>query len=331
MRIVDLPGYYGGQEVGELEIERIVMKRPKRFLGRAFRRADDLTRGTLSVVRDAFDSFGEAQAAHVAAALAYYTMFSLFPLLLALIAAGSFFVEGELVQQQVVRSVAQLVPVSEDLILRNVEQVLQRRGTVGLVGLVGLLWSGTGVFTVLVNHLNRAWAEAEARGFVEQRLLGLGIGLIGMLAALLSLSLLTTPVLNVLPRLELAGGGQIRIFDRPLWTLIATGLPGLVIFLVVLNLYRWVPKTRVRWTEAACGAAFVSFTWEVGKRAFAWYVSSDLVHYRLVYGSLGAVVALLLWIYVSSWLVLFGAHLSAAIARNRRAREREDRREVRDV
>ena len=294
------------------------MERLRRYLYAAYQRANALTGGALEIMGDAFGHFGEAHAAHVAAALAYYTMFSLFPLLLALIAVGSFFLEGDLVQQQVVRSVTQVVPVSEDVILRNVEQVLERRGTVGFVGLVGLLWSGTGVFTVLVNHINRAWSDAEARGFLEQRLLGLGIGLVGLFAALFSLSLLTTPLLNVLPRLELALDGPIPILGTPLWTLIASGLPALVLFLVFLNLYRWVPNTTVRWSETAWGAAFVSLAWAAGKRGFDWYVSRDLVHYRLVYGSLGAVVALLLWIYLTSWLVLFGAHLCAAIARNRR-------------
>ncbi len=293
------------------------MKTLKVYLDSAFDRADDLAGGVLSILRDAISRFGEAHAPHVAAGLAYYTVFSLFPLLLALIAAGSFFLERELVQQQVVSSVTGVVPVSEELILRNVEQVLQRRGTVGLVGLLGLLWSGTGVFTVLVNHINQAWVDAEARSFVEQRLMGLSIGLIGVVAALLSVSLLSTPVLNVLPRLEVALGGGIHILGTPLWTLIASGLPALVIFLIVLNLYRWVPNTCVKWSEALWGAAFVALAWDVAKRGFAWYVSSDLVHYRLVYGSLGAVVALLLWIYLTSWLVLFGAHLSAAIAHNR--------------
>jgi membrane protein len=293
------------------------MGRLNNLLDALYNRADDLSGGTLAILRDAIDRFGQAHAAHVAAGLAYYAMFSLFPLLLALIAAGSFFLEGEIVQQQVVRTVTGVVPISDEVILSNVEQVLERRGTIGVLGLIGLLWSGTGVFTVLVNHVNRAWMQAEARGFVEQRLLGLGIGLIGVLAALLSLSLLSTPVLNLLPRLELASGREIHIFDTPLWTLIATGLPAFIIFLVSLNLYRWVPNTSVRWSEAAWGAAFVSLAWEAVKRGFAWYVSSDLVHYRLVYGSLGAVVALLLWIYLSSWLVLFGAHLSAAIARSR--------------
>ncbi len=289
----------------------------KAYLDSLYHRANDLSGGAIAIVRDAIDRFGEAHAAHVAAGLAYYTMFSLFPLLLALIAAGSFFLEGDIVQQRVVTSVTQVIPVSEELILRNVEQVLERRGTVGLVGLIGLLWSGTGVFTVLVNHINRAWTEAEPRGFVEQRLLGLGIGLIGVVTALLSLVLLSTVVLNVLPRLELAFGGGIHLLDTHPWTLIATGLPALVIFLIVLNLYRWVPNTAVKWSEALWGAAFVSLAWDVVKRGFARYVSSDLVHYRLVYGSLGTVVALLLWIYLSSWLILFGAHLSAAIARSR--------------
>jgi len=295
------------------------MKEFRNALDAVYTWINERTGGAPEIVQDAFNRFGQANAAHVAAALAYYTVFSLFPLLLAMIAAGSFFLDGELVQSQVVRSVSQVIPVSEQVIESNVEQVLERRGTVGVVGILGLLWSGTGVFTVLVGHINRAWKEAEARGFVEQRLLGLGIGLIGMLAALLSLSLLSTPLLNVLPRLNDVLGRDFPILDTLLWTLMASGVPALVAFIVFLNLYRWVPKTTVGWAEAAWGAGFVTLAWEAAKRGFAWYVSSDLVQYRLVYGSLGAVVALLLWIYLSSWLLLFGAHLSAAIARSRRS------------
>jgi membrane protein len=294
------------------------MKRLKNLLDAMYRRANRLTGGALGTLGNALGGFNEANAGHVAAALAYYTMFSLFPMLLALIAVGSFFLEREQVQQQVVQSITQVAPISAELIRSNVEQVLQRRGTVGVVGLVGLIWSGTGVFTVLLDHINRAWARAERRSFLQERLLGLGIGILGIVAALLMLSFLSTPVLNILPRLELRVGGRVAIFNRPVWTLISSGLPVLLTFLAFLALYRWGPNTDVGWSEAAWPALFVALTWDVAKRVFAWYVSSDLVQYRLVYGSLGAVVALLLWIYVSSMLVLFGAHLSAAIARSRR-------------
>jgi membrane protein len=298
--------------------EKEDMKELQDLLDSIYREANRLTGGALGILGDAYNRFNKANAGHVAAALAYFAMFSLFPLLLALIAAGSFFLEGEQVQQRVVQSLMRVVPISAELIRSNVDQVLERRGTIGVVGLVGLIWSGTGVFTVLLDHINRAWAKAEQRSFVEKRLLGLGIGILGIVAALLMLSFLTTPVLNVLPRLEIRLDGRVPIFDRPLWTLIASGLPVVLTFLTFLALYRWGPNTDVRWSEAAWPALFVALAWEVAKRVFAWYVSSDLVRYRLVYGSLGAVVALLLWIYVSSMLVLFGAHLSAAIARNYR-------------
>lgn len=292
------------------------MEELQELLDSIYQKANGLTGGALGVLADAYNGFNGADGDHVAASLAYFTMFSLFPLLLALIAVGSFFLEGEQVQQRVVQSLTQVIPISAELIRSNVDQVLERRGTIGIVGLVGLIWSGTGVFTVLLDHINRAWDKAEKRSFLEKRLLGLGIGILGIVAALLMLSFLSTPVLNVLPRLELRFDGRVPIFDRPLWTLIASGLPVVLTFVTFLALYRWGPNTDVRWSEAAWPALFVALTWEVAKRVFAWYVSSDLVQYRLVYGSLGAVVALLLWIYVSGMLVLFGAHLSAAIARS---------------
>lgn len=294
------------------------MKELKESLEAAYRWADGLTGGAVGILKDALDGFNETNGGDIAAALAYYSMFSLFPMVLALIAAGSLFLEGEQVQQEVVRLVTQMVPISEELIQSNVDEVLDHRGTIGLVGLVGLLWSGTGVFTVLLGHVNLAWAGAERRGFLERRLLGLGVGVSGVLAVVLMLLLLSTPALNVLRNLELQNADWMAVIEGPLGTLIATGVPLVVTFVTFLALYRWAPNTDVRWREAAWPALFVALIFEVAKRGFVWYVSSDLVEYRLVYGSLGAVVALLLWIYLSSTLLLFGAHVSAAIARSRR-------------
>ncbi len=294
------------------------MEKLTELLESVYRRADDLTGGRLGILKDALDSFNEAKGGDVAAALAYYTMFSLFPMLLALIAAGSFFLEAEQVQREVVRLVTQAVPISEELIRSNVEQVLDNRGTIGVVGLVGLLWSGTGVFTVLLGHVNLAWKRAAPRGLIGRRLLGLGVGLVGILVVVLLLLMLSTPALNVLAFLDLPNNAWAAVFEGPLGLLITSGIPLLVTFVAFLALYRWAPNTRVAWAEAVWPALLVAVVFEVAKRAFAWYVSSDLVDYRVVYGSLGAVVALLLWIYLTGMLLLFGAHLSAAMARSRR-------------
>ena len=283
-----------------------------------YQRVDDLTGGRVGILKDALDGFNEAKGSDVAAAMAYYTMFSLFPMLLALIAAGSFFLEAEQVQQEVIRIVTQAVPISEELIRSNVDQVLDNRGTIGLVGLVGLLWSGTGVFTNLLNHVNVAWRRAQPRGMVQRRLLGLGVGLLGIVGVVLMLLLLSTPALNVLTYLELENGWWVTVFEGALGTLITSGIPLLVTSALFLALYRWAPNTDVQWNEAAWPAIIVAVIFEVVKRVFAWYVSSDLVDYRIVYGSLGAVVALLLWVYLAATLLLLGAHLSAAIARSHR-------------
>jgi membrane protein len=276
-----------------------------------YRRANDLSGGSLDILRETFQRFNEARASEAAAGMAYYALFSLFPLLLALVAAGSFFLESERAYREVVDLVTQAIPVSRGLIERNIRRVLELRGTVGIVGLIGLLWSAIGVFTILANHINRAWPGAETRSFLEKRLVALGM--VGALAGLLVLSLFSTAVLNLLPRLQVPLWGGVSVYETSLWAIVSTLVPGLFIFLMFLSLYRWVPNTEVKWSGAMGGALVAAFAWEVVASAFAWYLSSGLARYELVYGSLGAVVALMFWIYISSLITLFGAYLGAAI------------------
>jgi membrane protein len=184
-----------------------------------YRRANDLSGGSLGILRETFQRFNEARASEAAAGMAYYALFSLFPLLLALVAAGSFFLESERAYREVVDLVTQAIPVSRGLIERNIRRVLELRGTVGIVGLIGLLWSATGVFTILANHINRAWPEAEMRSFLEKRLVALGM--VGALAGLLVLSLFSTAVLNLLPRLQVPLWGGLSVYETPLWAIIS--------------------------------------------------------------------------------------------------------------
>ncbi len=278
-----------------------------------YRRADGATGGRLGIVRDAFETFGEARGAEAAAGMAYYAMFSLFPLLLALVAAGSFVLDRQAVMQQAVQLVSEAMPISQGLIRENLQQVLELRGAVGLIGLLGAVWSATGVFTILSRHVNRAWTEAEPRNFLENRLVGLGM--VGILALLLALSLVSGTVLNVLSRLELPIWQNLAILGSPLWTILSTVIPWLFIFFLFLALYRWVPNAEVPGRAAFWASIVVAVVWEIAANAFAWYVGSGIARYRLVYGSLGAIVALMFWIYLSSWITIFGAHLAAAIAR----------------
>jgi len=279
----------------------------------AYQWANDRSGGALGVVKDAFQCFGDARAGGAAASMAYYAMFSLFPLLLLMVAAGSFVLEREQANQLVVGFFNNAFPVAQRLIERNIQSVLERRGAVGVVGLLSLMWSASGVFTTLARNINLAWPEAEAHNFVKRRLLALAI--VGMLAILLLLSLLSNTVLSLLPRLNAIVGGDVSAYQTFLWAVLSNVAPWLFPFLLFWGLYRWVPNTRVRWSHALWGATVATVAWQVITDTFSWYLSSGLAKYNLVYGSLGAVVALMFWIYLSSWITLFGAHLTAAISR----------------
>jgi membrane protein len=285
--------------------------RLKRFL----RPVDELTGGSLSVIRQTFQSFREARAPGAAASVAYYALFSLFPLLLALVAAGSLVLRDEQALRETIDLVSNAIPVSQQLIRQNIQQVLQSRGTFGVVGLLGLLWSATGVFTNLARNINYAWSETEQRGFLRGRLVALAM--VGVLALLLILSVGSTTVINLLPQLNVPLWDSTSMYDSALWQ-IATGfVPLLLSFALFLALYRWAPSTTVPWPAALWGAGVAALLWELAKRGFVWYLNAGLARYSLVYGSLGTVIALMFWLYLSALITFLGAHLTAAVASRR--------------
>jgi membrane protein len=280
----------------------------------AYRRANQLSGGVLGILRETIESFANARGSEAAASMAYYTLFSLFPLLLAVVSAGSYFLDLQQVFRLVDDMLTEAFPISQSLIEDNIRQVLQMRGAMGLVGLGVALWSASGAFTVLTRNVNRAWRTAPPRSFLRNRLVGLGI--VGSLAVLLVISLLFSTALNILSRLQVPLVDVQSLYGTPLWVAMSDLVPWFLIFLLFLALYLWVPNTKVKWSAAFWAALVVALAWRIAASAFAWYVGSGLARYRLVYGSLGTVVALLFWIYVSAWIIIFGAHLSAIVARH---------------
>lgn len=280
-----------------------------------YRQIDTLSRGRLGIVRRTLESFGQMRSAQAAAGMAYYAFFSLFPLTLFLVAVTSAFLvqDTERAVEQVTGFIGQAIPVSPGLIRDNVEQVLRMRGTVGLIGALGTLWSATGFFSILSGNINRAWPRAQQRNFFQQRLVALIM--IAVLVVLLILSLASTAILNLLPPTQIPLLDGLFLRETLLWRILTALVPWVFAFLLFFALYRWTPNTQVPWRAAGWAALIVSVAWQIAATAFAWYFGSGLARYQLVYGSLGTIIALLFWIYLSSWFTLFGAHLSAAITR----------------
>ena len=273
-----------------------------------YQKANQSSGGRLDILKKALETFGETRASQAAASLAYYAFFSLFPLLLVLVAGGSYFLNSQRVYQDVTGMLQNAIPVSTNLIEENLRQVLEVRGTVGTLSLLTLLWSASGMFTSLAYNINLAWPRAPRRNFLRKRLVGLGM--IAGLSGLLILSVVLESITNLIPFLNVDSASASI---SSLWKLFSRIASWLTIFLLFLALYRWVPNTNVHWKATFWGALTTSIAWNLATAGFSWYLRSGLGRYQLVYGSLGAIVALLFLIFIVSMITLFGAHLCAAI------------------
>ena len=273
---------------------------------------NDSCGGYPGVLVRTFQRFGDARAHQAAASMAYYAIFSLFPLLLLLIATGRAVLESHAVQQQLMKLASVVLPIGQELIGTAIQRTIEVRGSVTIVGSITLLWSATGFFSVMAYNINRAWPGTPHHDFLRNRLLALGIVI--LLAVLLILSLGSTALFAFVPHLGVIAGEVLSPLITVLWRVLSNLAPWMLKFATLLGLYLWLPATRVKWSAALWGAVVATLAWHLVTNAFTWYLSSGLARYELVYGSLAAVVALMFWTYLSSWIILFGAHLSATIA-----------------
>jgi membrane protein len=281
---------------------------------RLYNRANRVTGGVLGIVVDMVDGFTKARGAEAAASITYYVLFSIFPLLLSVIAIGSYFLEDEQVMNQIVQFVQAGIPVAADMILQNIEEVLEARGTFGVIGVGSLIWSASAAFMSLFRNINRAWMRASPLNTLLARLVGIVV--IFALVLVIAVIRVASATASLLPTfgIELLDD----FYESFLWLLLSVLVPLVLTFLIFISLYRWIPNTKVRWSEAFWGALVASVGWELTTNLFTYSLSQGILQYKVVYGSLGTMIALLFWIYLNSTIILIGAHLSAAIARNKR-------------
>jgi membrane protein len=284
-------------------------------LVRRWVRLDARSDGWLGVGERTYKGFLAHQGNANAAAIAYYTLFSVFPLTLFLISLGSFVLDSQQAQEAALSALGTYLPFATELVQRNIERVLELRGTASVVGIVGFVWAASGVFGSLSRAINRAWDLERPRPAWAER--ALAAGLVLLVALLFSLSLLSTAAFEVTARLAALLLPETPFSGFSLLDLVSWALPYVFTILLFSFLYAVLPSTRVAWSEVLPGALAGSFAWEVAKTGFTFYLTS-FATYNLVYGSLGAVIALLLWSYISGVIILLGAEFTVQYARRRR-------------
>jgi len=287
-----------------------VSKQWTRRTKRLWKQANDRTEGWPQTLYRAAVGFADHEGFMSAAAIAYYSFLSLFPFSILLLA----------VERRLLRPAEAMTQYRAFLnhYLPGVTQFLQIKyapleGQLTLLRVVGLLvliWSGSGIFAVTGRLLDRAWhIKQKGRLWIRRRLLALPIAIMALI--LIAISLLLSTTWSLLNRLEFLNG--IGWF---------TQIISLVIILVLNTLFfsliYWsLPSAQLRWREMLPGALLASVLWEAAKALFTVYLAR-LSLFNVIYGSVAAIAAFLIWAYLSGCIVLFCGELNAEYTRRRR-------------
>ncbi len=265
------------------------------------------------MISHAVHQFHENDLFTSAAAMSYFGLLTLFPALLLLLSVSNRIAAGN----QMITHVVEVYPGSGKFLRATISSLSGvGEGAIISCALI-VLWAGSWVFAVVERAMNRIWGTTP-RTFLHGR--ALTLGMVGIVGVLLSVSVFVTSVLVGLQ--EIAGRLSPRQLENyrllasvgsVFWQIVFALVSLLVTFALFAIVYRFMPNAHVTIRDSMPGALIGSLLWEAAKYVFAW--SLNYFHYDQVYGSVGAVVAVLTWGYVSSLILLFGAQLTGVFHR----------------
>lgn len=282
--------------------------------------------------RELFRRFNEDQVPVFAASLSFFGVLSLVPLLLVALAALGFLVqdphqavlqlqhliENLLPGAKAKQAAAQLLQQAQ--IEKQLDTLMRTRGITGIIGIASLVWAALQIVLNAATSMSAAWGGEETRGWLKLRLIALGV-LIGA-GALFLLSLLPSSGPDFVRRLHIPWLGlpeHLPWYVDLAFTLVALAL-NMAMFAVM---YRFLPNAPVTWRQAFAGGAVAGALWELAKQGFSLYLAR-FANYDKMYGSLGGLVILIVWIYYSAIVLLLGAQVAKLYADVKEGRLRRE-------
>lgn len=250
------------------------------------------------VVKD--DYFG------LSAQLAYFFLLALFPLLLFSITLLGYLPLDE----DILLSLLSTVVPDEtmDFISSNISQLVNnQQGSLLSISIIGTLWSASNGVNAITKALNRAYQVKESRSFLMARLIAIimTISVIAVIVVALLLQVLGRSIGIYLFSLLGLTEDFIQIWETLRWS-----VSSLVFFTAFIFLYKFAPNQKIFFREAAFGALFATFFWQLVSYGFSYYVET-LGNYSATYGSLGAIIILMVWFYISGFIMIIGGVMNA--------------------
>ena len=272
-----------------------------------------------SILRSIYDLFTESlkkfardDGTYLAAGMSYYIFFSVFPFILGLLAFLGIFFGHERAVELVKDVLERHLPGIADspIIYDNLQTIDFNRGLVGALAVIGLLWTGSAVFGALSRMMNRIWKISDNRSLLRRKVTDMiytvSIGLV------LSTNILIETVYAIIGRsvgIESAGADQTNLIEN-IWTFTTIHiLPPLLSLGIFAFIYNAIPQKSIKFKQSLLAAILGTMIFEFTKTLFVLYISK-FGNFDMVYGTISAVIILLLFSYISSIIVVFFAEVS---------------------
>jgi membrane protein len=252
----------------------------------------------VKTVRDAHS----IHAKDLAATIAFWTFFSIFPLLIGVISLAGYFLDSMQMQDRIGEAIATMFPGSATLVRENIEAVIRHRGTMSWVGVIALLWTAGKGFGAVTRAVN------SAIGAKRRHLLILSKLRYFLMAA--AVSVLTIASIGITAVIEIAldpqvlsrfGVDAVEVSRLKGWSLSI-----IMVFLMFSLIYKITPYVEVAWRQVIPGSLLAALLFVLCKALFLFYLD-QIADFVAIYGSLSSIIVLLLWLYVSSLILVLGA------------------------
>ena len=241
---------------------------------------------------------------HMAAGVAYYVLFALFPFVLSVWVISDLFDGAEVLQKSFLEFLLGNLPGSAEFIKLNINQIITPQRELLTLAVVGLVWSSGSIYGAITRVVNRAWGIYHVQPFLIYRLRHL-LGLVAFSVLFFSW-MIVSYTLQILQ--ESSWPGPDSLMQSGLIKLALPATSWLVTLLIFLMIYRYAPNCRVYWRHVWLGALVSTVLLEVGKAVFTWYLL-NYANYDQVYGHIASVIVFVFWVYLAALILTLGAEI----------------------
>lgn len=269
---------------------------------------DSIKKNVLELIR----RFSEDEVTSLSAQLSYFFLLSLFPLLIFVVALASYLPIDYI---KILEMMSTYIPVEAMELIESFlfETINSSGGGLLSIAIIGTIWSASNGINAIMRALNKAYDVEENRSFILGRLIAISLLLSVLLLIVVALLLPVFGRMIGIYIFSFFGASEqfISVWNALRWVISSS-----IFFVIFLYLYRMAPNAKVYLRDAVWGALFATIGWQVSSYGFSLYVNT-MGNYSATYGSLGGVIILMLWFYISGIIIILGGEINAIVADRR--------------